>query len=318
MRCLSLASVLSEQGDLVGFCARDLNAGYQPLIAQCAQFYWPLSSPDDALATCQVAREFEADWVVVDHYELGWDWEAQVKATSVRLMALDDLPGRMHQVDLLLDQNWLESAHAYSRSAPGATYLLGPRYALLRRQFREVQPPTRTGEVRRVLVSFGGSDPSNQTEKALRALQSENLERIEVVVGRACAHRHRLEQLCRDQPRVGFHVQLESMAQMMASVDFCIGSPGSTTWERCRLGLPGLVIVQAENQLAVAECAEKLGVQRSLGWDATVSSDALRHAFRHLCQFPQELQAMSRKGMSVVDGLGAERVALRLRQWNGK
>ena len=43
-------------------------------------------------------------------------------------------------------------------------------------------------------------------------------------------------------------VGIENMAEIMTSCDLAIGAGGSTTWERCTLGIPTIQIETAENQ----------------------------------------------------------------------
>lgn len=71
-------------------------------------------------------------------------------------MAIDDLANRLHDCDLLLDQNLYDNMHTrYLDLLPEkCTQLLGPRYALLREEFIDAQktPRVRNGVVQRVFV----------------------------------------------------------------------------------------------------------------------------------------------------------------------
>ena len=42
--------------------------------------------------------------------------------------------------------------------------------------------------------------------------------------------------------RICLHYNLTSLAPLMKNSDLAIGAAGTTTWERCCLGLPSLVI----------------------------------------------------------------------------
>lgn len=321
MRCLALAQAATELGQQVAFCSRDLPEALGGILNQSGYELWVLSldsESDDARETLRRADAYGADWVVLDHYGLGLDWEREFHSSGRSLLVLDDYPNRPHEARALLDQNWLGSRAQYAELCPGAKFLLGPTYALLRQQFRRAAVRARGAEVRRVLVAFGGADTTNQSSKAIEALRDLKLERIEVVVGALCPYQDEIRALCQQLPEAQFHSQVDDIAQLMSDVDLCLGSPGSTTWERCCLGLPALVLVQAENQWPVAAAGCQLGVHRSLGWDHQVSVAALRQAFLELCHEGQELQRMSRNAQAAVDGLGAVRVAQFLLENSGK
>jgi spore coat polysaccharide biosynthesis predicted glycosyltransferase SpsG len=61
--------------------------------------------------------------------------------------------------------------------------MLGPEYALLRREFRRVNPRSAVNQVaKRLLVSFGGSDPDGLTAKALQTMSGKLQSVITTVV----------------------------------------------------------------------------------------------------------------------------------------
>ena len=98
------------------------------------------------------------------------------------------------------------------------------------------------------------------------------------------------------------------MAELTASADLYIGAGGITTWERCCLGVPSIVIVIAENQRSPAEALAKYGVVMNLGWDKGVKEGTITDAIRELIGNSQQRKIMSRRSLEVVDGDGVNRV----------
>src|SRR5690606_26558309 len=128
-------------------------------------------------------------------YSIDIQWELKLRTYVNRIMVIDDLANRRHDCDLLLDQNLYENMEQrYMGLVPETCkLLLGPRYALLRPEFREARKKLRPrdGTVRRILIFFGGTDPTNETLKAIEAVRLLNCSDIEVdvVVGAKNPHR---------------------------------------------------------------------------------------------------------------------------------
>lgn len=205
--------------------------------------------------------------LVVDSYALDSKWEKYQRPYVGKLMVLDDLADRPHDCDLLLDQNYYRNMdRRYEGLVSSACkMLLGPQYALLRPEFHQAKKDLRKrdGKIRRILVFFGGSDPTNETKKALEAIKLLNRPEIavDVVVGAANPHQEEIKSICSELPNTTFQYQVENMAELMAAADLAIGAGGATTWERLYLELPTIAIAVAENQvetLAALGGAKKL------------------------------------------------------------
>jgi UDP-2,4-diacetamido-2,4,6-trideoxy-beta-L-altropyranose hydrolase len=202
MRCLTLADQLRGDGTEVAFICRDLPGGMFDLLDargyRNARLDLAATSPrlqhDDARATIEALAQLfpgGVDWLVVDQYELDAEWERLLRPLSRKLMVIDDLANRSHDCDLLLDQNYYRDLDSrYQGLVPEqCVTLLGPGYVLLRPEFTLARQRLRArdGIVRRILVFFGGSDPTNETEKvmaALRLLGRPDID-VDVVVGLA-------------------------------------------------------------------------------------------------------------------------------------
>ncbi|WP_281480100.1 UDP-2,4-diacetamido-2,4,6-trideoxy-beta-L-altropyranose hydrolase [Thioclava sp. DLFJ5-1] len=350
MRCLTLAAALRDRGaDCVFICRQHdghlldfiAKQGYEVFtlpraseVGPANQFkqaatepphaYWLGTSWEaDATASQRALEAFACgghiDWLVVDHYALDARWEKALRPSVRRLMVIDDLADRPHECDLLLDQSLGRQPEDYAGLVPlSTTLLLGPRYALLRPEFAELRAESLARraqpKLRRLLVTMGGIDKDNTTERVLNALDTSALPsdvRITVVMGPQAPWiakiRSRAERMRHtSEVRVG----VSDMARVMTESDLAIGAGGTTTWERCALGLPSVTLVLAKNQEAVAEMLHEVGAGL-----ACYETDSVGIALRdglYRANMTSALAEMSRAAANVTDGKGATRVLRQL------
>lgn len=325
MRCLALADALRERGAEIVFVCRDLAGNLCDLIAARGFPVCRLSRTDghdpdwrqDAEQSGASLLKLwpKTDWLIVDHYRLDGRWETLVRSFSERVMAIDDLADRPHDCDLLLDQNYCHGMDSrYSGLALShCRLLLGPRYALLRAEFSRARASLkrRDGTLKRILVFFGGSDPTNETAKALAGIRqfSQPEVAVDVVAGSSNPQREEIRRLCDTLPNATYHCQVDNMAEMMSSADLAIGGGGTATWERLALGLPAIVIAVAPNQEEISRQVGTLGALHYLGRAREVSANDIGQALERMIGDRNELLRMSNSGQDLVDGLGAKRVA---------
>lgn len=283
MRCLTLANALKEQGAHCQFICREhdghiiehierqgftvhrlannpdastiINKSTPTVLAHAA--WLGVSQEQDAHECINLLKEQQIDWLVVDHYALDKRWQNRLRPHTQKIMVIDDLADREHDCDLLLDQNLGREEKDYTALAPShCQFLIGPNYALLRPEFaqwRETSLKRRqAGELNKVLISLGGVDKDNVTGQLLKALQQANIPRdieFTVILGAANPHlEHVKESAALLSNPTTVLVGVNNMAELMASSDLAIGAAGVTSWERCCLGLPSIVLVLAENQ----------------------------------------------------------------------
>ncbi|WP_295407568.1 UDP-2,4-diacetamido-2,4,6-trideoxy-beta-L-altropyranose hydrolase [uncultured Thiocystis sp.] len=187
----------------------------------------------------------------------------------------------------------------------------------LGRHRRGLRP--RDGLVRRVLVFFGGTDPDNMTGRALSALDHPALAHLELdlVVGANNPHHDVLAEQALHRPGTLLHGPRPHLADLMSEADLAIGAGGTTTWERCCLGLPSLVVSIADNQRPACTALAADGVIQYLGHGDQVTVAALRDAILRIVSDADRLRAFTRNGEALVDGEGAVRVVDMLLRRNG-
>jgi len=327
MRCLTLAEVLRSHGAMVTFACRILEGHMHDAIAGRGFGVLSLSGGadwhEDAVHTQAAIQGAGAapDWLVVDHYALDRRWEMALRSYAGRIMVIDDLADRPHDCDLLLDQNFDSPLHVhYAGLLPfGARSLLGSEFALVRPEFALERPHAlvrRNGEMRRLIITMGSTDPANDTAAALTGLAmcAANAIACDVVIGAGNPHRQAIRSLCDAMPSAELHIQTARMAELMTRADLAITAGGSTTWERCVLGLPAMVVIQSADQVPIAQVLERVGAHRVLGLSKEVAAQDYGRALQELSA--QALVRMSEASAALCDGRGAERVASHLLRQN--
>ena len=341
MRCLTLAEELRDAGVNVKFVCRSHAGNLNELIQrkgfQLSELFavgtagvtdlnkhsfrgeyasWlGVSQQSDAEETIETLSGTKPDWLIVDHYALDKEWETALRPYVSKIMVIDDLADRRHDCDLLLDQNYFTNGEQrYDDLIPSpCTKLLGPKYALLRKEFSEARKNLRerSGEVKRVLVFLGGSDPENITGIAIEALSDPELLhlQVDVVIGAQNPNRWKIARLVKERSNTKLHVQVGNMAELMSAADLAIGAGGSTTWERCCLGLPSIVIPVAENQMQIAMCIHETGCATVLKGEQVTSAiaTAVLHALDQRVR-----EEMCKKALTITDGMGASKVSIYL------
>ncbi|WP_312255271.1 UDP-2,4-diacetamido-2,4,6-trideoxy-beta-L-altropyranose hydrolase [Stutzerimonas nitrititolerans] len=341
MRCLTLADALRELGAECRFICREHPGNLIELIRSKGYVVYGLpclatrdagaSSPahaawlgssqlDDAAASVACLAEWSVDWLIVDHYALDARWEELLQPRCRQLMVIDDLADRPHRCDLLLDQTLGRVTADYSALVPAHCELLcGSRFAMLRPEFaglRDYSLQRRAhAPLQHLLITMGGVDKDNATGLVLDALRDSPLPaecRITVVMGGTAPWLATVREQAKDMPWLTtVRVGVSDMARLMADSDLAIGAAGATSWERCCLGLPAIMLILASNQRMVARGLELAGAVRILHSIEQLDKQLPRH-LHELINCPAHMSGMSRNASAVVDGSGLAMVTQHL------
>jgi UDP-2,4-diacetamido-2,4,6-trideoxy-beta-L-altropyranose hydrolase len=330
MRCLTLADALSKEGAQVNFATAAMPASLADRILAAGHglIRLPRSAelqrertdwhrpPLEAHAQQHDAEATEAgcsavDWMIVDHYLLDHHWHSAARRFAERILVIDDLANRPYDCDLLVDEACGRSPTDYDGLVPAQTIVLaGANYALLRPEFALERPAARERRsepkpVGRILVSLGATDPAAMTATAVDAVLAAALDSaIDVVLAPEAESLAHVQELARQHPNVAIHVNSNRMAELMRDADLAIGAAGTTSWERCCLGLPAIVLVLAENQRPNADALAAAGA--ALG---VAGPDQIGGAVAELLSDLQGLHRMSAAAFELTDGRGTSRVA---------
>ena len=325
LRCLTLACVLKKNGSNVGFICRKHVGNLVEKIRASGFCVYELEPSDgteidnnlahsnflgvtqkqDLNDSIEILKKVKPDWIVVDHYGLGDQWQKSIRDYCKKIMVIDDLADRNFYCDVLLNQNLGSHRSDYTNKVPkDCELLLGCEYALLRPEFLKLRGQAlerreRTSSIENILVSVGGIDIKNITLDILHEI--DNKINITVVLGEFSPHNEYIKNYAAGK-NIKVIIDAENMAELMLEADLAIGACGSTSWERCCLGLPSLLFITGNNQKKIATNLENLG--------AIIIVDNLKENLNNILNDVPAWKIMSKICRNICDGNGANRIKL--------
>jgi UDP-2,4-diacetamido-2,4,6-trideoxy-beta-L-altropyranose hydrolase len=268
---------------------------------------------EDAEQTIHILSKVKIDWLIVDHYGIDIRWEKKIRPYTKKIMVIDDLANRNHDCDLLLDQNLINNLkYRYKSLLPKyCSTLLGPQYALLQEEYKDLHlgVSKRIGNTKRILVYFGDTNQNNLIEMILDAffkLERKDIN-LDIVINSKSLIKKKIKQLSKKNNNIKIYSDLTSLSSLMIKADLAIGACGTTTWERCCLGLPSIVITIANHQKPIAKELNKLGSIYWLGHYDMINNKLIYDILKNFID--QNLESYSVASKRITNGCGAEKVA---------
>jgi UDP-2,4-diacetamido-2,4,6-trideoxy-beta-L-altropyranose hydrolase len=255
------------------------------------------------------------DWLIIDHYGLDHKFETIIVDKGINVGVIDDLANRQHNCKFLVDQTCGRRAQEYKNLVNFDTDLMtGQFFCMLRPEFlmfreRALAKRTKFKGITNIFINFGSTDPTNVTSTIIDTLNDINFQsEIELVIA-VGGNSPNLSQIKNSvkcfSGLAALIIDAQNMSELMYNADVAIGAAGATTWERCALGLPSIIIKTAENQSTV--------IERILDFDVAVLHDMElkeqpNELLKHLSYIQDNYQSISEKCSSLVTADGVNKV----------
>jgi len=295
MRCLELGRQLGQAGWNVYFVTRQIDKGLEGTLSRFGAEILVLSNDSsfnperDAHETVNLFKRnlIYPNWCIVDHYHLDERWEKIIKAWGPRVAVVDDLDDRLHDCEILLDPNPVNDwDKRYEGKIPtNCRKFLGPVNLILRPEFRNIKKQIAVrSSIRRIGVTFGGGDPTGETDKVLSMISNKEFEGIifEIVAGYANPLKEQIAKRCEDFSNVIFHDRVQDMSEFFDRMDLVIGAGGGTLWEAFSRAIPALVTIVASNQKEIVNYLNRHQLVWSLGWHEQVTPERIAGKLREV------------------------------------
>ncbi len=324
MRCLALGQAWRRMGGQVTILTSALparlalrikkeNFELQTLATGCSK-----KSETQRINT--YIAQHRPDWIVLDGYRFDDAYQQAILLQNTRLLVIDDFGHATHSgADAIFNQNAYADTNDYDRQNRTQEIITGLQYVLIRDEFQldQEKPEGRQialGQAKRILLTFGGSDPHNTTRDAIKTLDKCAIQgtTVDVIVGPCNPHFESLKSVAKQSRlSIRFHANVDRMATLFRRVDLAITAAGSTCYELCHAGVPMIAVPIADNQTPVAKSLVQQGAAMTLQPDE-LKSETAENMIHQLVHNPKSRQSLSSTGRNLVDGQGAARLARRL------
>lgn len=324
-RCLTLAKELKNNNGVIYFICRytnlKLNHELKHVAEEIIDMDWSISPDLDVKETVTCCLEKKIDILIIDHYRADENYQNFLYKSGIKWLQFDGKANSFFWADWIINTNPSVNINSYKelQKNKNTSFLLGPKYALLRSEFLTWRPnSTFQPNVQKVLMTFGGGDDQGALLFTIDALKNLFQDiKYKIVLSsynkslndiKNKIFNNNIEdkfQLCIDQPEI---------ARIMADCDIAIVAGGTTSFEVISMGIPSLIIQIADNQEKNAIAWEEEEVVINLGTLSRLSKERFKSQFVALVKDATQRKRMSYKGKKIVDGYGTRRVAEALYQ----
>ena len=306
MRTLTIAKELKKKGILVEYITDRSDKNAVKLVKDGGFNIIHVANILDYLFSF---KSLIYDLAIIDDYNIEEHDINKFYNIAGKIVYIDDLVKfKEYNMDLLINT----SIEALNVEYKGKTKkLLGPKYALLRDEFKQIKYKLPKPNVERIMITLGGGDENNITKYILDLLLNNyNDIEYEVVLGNSYKYKDFMIQNYKDK-NINFHINTNNMAEIMLNCDLAISAGGNTLYELCACGTPTIAAIIADNQIKFVQGVSKITemdyinlFEKNLQVDVDNFINILR---RNIKDYSHRIR-ISKQMFNLVDGEGSRRI----------
>lgn len=260
-----------------------------------------------------IIKNYNTDVIITDSYNINEEYLLFLKSLSRYLVSIDDNYLFDYPSDIVINPNVYAERNKYCKKA--SKYLLGGQYCILRDEFRERSHKNIKVKAENILITMGGTDVNNVTPFIIKAIKKIHGININIIVGKGFENKELVEESCKNNQNINLIYNPKDMRILMESADICISSSGSTLYELASLGVPTLFIIQADNQLRLAEYMEKNQIMINLGWYYNLKEKALSDQVINIINHQEIRLKLSSDSKKIINVDGVKNIVKKIIQY---
>ena len=237
-RCLSIASKLVFHDVLFL-----LDESHQLGVDIVNSYHYPYAVYKNNDDLFNKLDQYAPQVVINDILDTTADYVLKLKSRGYFVVNFEDLGTGTEVADVVFDalyEHDLSEKHIFT----------GRKYYILKDEFYFQPEKIITNDVENVLITFGGTDPNNLTEKVINAITKTNYEgRINVILGLGYADKEGLISRIESNTAIQVYTNVSNISEFMFKADIIFTSAGRTMYEICSLGVPTICLCQNEREL---------------------------------------------------------------------
>lgn len=309
MRCLALSEEFVKRGNTCYFLSKiddALETKVKQFNVNVKGLNKDINLSDDLDFLINFSKQNNIDWIIIDHYEIDTNYIKNIKQKGFRVLCIDDC-AQMHYVsDIVVNQN-IGAEKLNIQTDENTQLLLGPKYVMLRDELLIRNKKVENKEVKKILLTLGGTDNDNFTLKILQSIFKNN--EIIVILGPLNNNYYEISSFS-EKIKGNIHIEKSpvNMADIYLDSDIAVSAGGSSCYELAYYGIPNIIVATADNQLKLAQELDNKKVSIFLGKKEVVKLEKIKEHIEYLINDYSLRKSMSQNGKKLIDGKGKVRI----------
>lgn len=208
-----------------------------------SHFSYSVISEDSQLSA--IIEEFNADILINDMLDTDEKYMKACRATGVRIVNFEDLGSGAAHADAVIND-------LYDKKNALPNHFWGSDYYCIRDEFIFAKPSPFSEQVNEILIVFGGTDPSNLTERVIDAVDTLPIKNLHItcILGMGFKKADRLRRKA-SQLSIPIDIvqDVKRISEYMTQADLAISSQGRTMLELASIGVPTILMAQNEREM---------------------------------------------------------------------
>lgn len=238
-RCLSIASKVVFHDVLFL-----LDERYQLGIDIVTNYNYPFRLYDGEDDLMNKLREYNPQMVINDILDTSNEYISVLKDEGYFVVNFEDLGTGTLVADVVFDALYEHEIGEQNN------IFTGHKYYILKDEFYFQPQKIITQQVNNILITFGGTDPNNFTEKVIDSILATSYDgRINVIVGLGYNGLEDLIEKYESNQSIQIYKNVSNISEFMFKADIIFTSAGRTMYEICSLGVPAICLCQNDREL---------------------------------------------------------------------
>lgn len=218
-------------------------------------------------------KAINPDLIINDRLDTDEAYISALRHLDIQVINFEDLGEGAKKADLVINAIYPEKQILQN-------HFFGHDYFVLRDEFIYSKQKEHIGEVKNILVTFGGVDPNNYTKKVIETIYdycNKNSIKITVIAGFGYKEYDSLRYF----ETIDIQENVTNISQYMLEADLIFTSAGRTTYEIASIGTPAIVMAQNEREMTHFFASSEFGFL-NLGLGYKLTDDELYKNFTTL------------------------------------
>lgn len=262
---------------------------------------------EEAINLCKIIKELNIDGILIDSYWINNEYLREIYNHVNLLISIDDNNLYDYPSHIIINGNIYGNDINYKLINENTKLLLGSDYAILSDEFTNETPIKIKDNVKNILITMGGCDINNYTPTVINSISKINIP-INVIIGPQFNNKKAIENIALSNQKINLFYNPKSMKTIMKNNDIAISASGTTTYELGVLGIPTILIYQADNQENIAKKTSELGMMINLGYFEDVKEAEIYDSLLDLVSNKKKREDMSNKCIKNIGRTGVIKI----------